>query len=182
MYRRKAIQNKFNQQHNKNSGGSTMNFDFNIGAIVKLGILGTAKPIYRIGKVIEVTPTEVVIIPQLHVYRKKSDDYSAHLDEYCTADAFSEVIHIRRQLIASWTYSKATDIIIKESISDDNFSFFSSKSFSEYTLNSYDNETGLCKGNGTNCRNIEESTTPFFFIQTTSANDGIHHELSHCRF
>ena len=115
-----------------------MNFDFNIGAIVKLGILGTAKPIYRIGKVIEVTPTEVVIIPQLHVYRKKSDDYSAHLDEYCTAD--------------------------------------------EYTLNSYDNETGLCKGNGTNCRNIEESTTPFFFIQTTSANDGIHHELSHCRF
>ena len=57
-----------------------MNFDFNIGAIVKLGILGTAEPIYRIGKVIEVTPTEVVIIPQLHVYRKKSDDYSAHLD------------------------------------------------------------------------------------------------------
>ena len=153
-----------------------MNFDFNIGAIVKLGILGTAEPIYRIGKVIEVTPTEVVIIPQLHVY-------SAHLDEYCTADVLSEVIHIRRQLIACWTYSKATDIIIKESISDDdNFSFWSSKPFSEYTLNSYDNETGLCKGNGTNCRNIEESTTPFFFIQTTSANDGIHHELSHCRF
>jgi hypothetical protein len=153
-----------------------MNFDFNIGAIVKLGILGTAEPIYRIGKVIEVTPTEVVIIPQLHVYRKRE------LDKYCTADAFSEVIHIRRQLIASWTYSKATDIIIKKSISDDNFYFWSPKSFSEYTLNSYDNETGLCKGNGTNCRNIAESTTPFFFIQTTSANDGIHHELSHCRF
>jgi len=153
-----------------------MNFDFNIGAIVKLGILGTAKPIYQIGKVIEVTPTEVVIIPQLHVYRKRE------LDKYCTADAFSEVIHIRRQLIASWTYSKATDIIIKEYISDDNFYFWSPKSFSEYTLNSYDNETGLCKGDGTNCRNIEESTTPFFFIQTTSANDGIHHELSHCRF
>lgn len=154
-----------------------MNFDFNIGAIVKLGILGTAKPLYQIGKVIEVSPTEVVIIPQLHVYRKRE------LDEYCTADAFSEVIHIRRQLIASWTYSKATDIIIKESISDDdNFSFWSSKPFSEYTLNSYDNETRLCKGNGTNCRNIEESTTPFFFVQTTSANDGIHHELSHCRF
>lgn len=154
-----------------------MNFDFNIGAIVKLGILGTAKPLYQIGKVIEVTPTEVVIIPQLHVYRKRE------LDKYCTADAFSEVIHIRRQLIASWTYSKATDIIIKESISDDdNFSFWSSKPFSEYTLNSYDNETRLCKGDGTNCRNIEESTTPFFFIQTTSANDGIHHELSHCRF
>lgn len=72
-----------------------MNFDFNIGAIVKLGILGTAKPLYQIGKVIEVSPTEVVIIPQLHVYRKRE------LDEYCTADAFSEVIHIRRQLIAS---------------------------------------------------------------------------------
>lgn len=40
-----------------------MNFDFNIGAIVKLGILGTAKPLYQIGKVIEVSPTEVVIIP-----------------------------------------------------------------------------------------------------------------------
>lgn len=154
-----------------------MNFDFNIGAIVKLGILGTAKPLYQIGKVIEVSPTEVVIIPQLHVYRKRE------LDEYCTADAFSEVIHIRRQLIASWTYSKATDIIIKESISDDdNFSFWSSKPFSEYTLNSYDNETRLCKGDGTNCRNIAESTPPFFFIQPTSANDGIHHELSHCKF
>lgn len=154
-----------------------MNFDFNIGAIVKLGILGTAKPLYQIGKVIEVSPTEVVIIPQLHVYRKRE------LDEYCTADAFSEVIHIRRQLIASWTYSKATDIIIKESISDDdNFSFWSSKPFSEYTLNSYDNETRLCKGDGTNCRNIAESTTPFFFIQPTSANDGIYHELSHYGF
>lgn len=154
-----------------------MNFDFNIGAIVKLGILGTAKPLYQIGKVIEVSPTEVVIIPQLHVYRKRE------LDEYCTADAFSEVIHIRRQLIASWTYSKATDIIIKESISDDdNFSFWSSKPFSEYTLNSYDNETRLCKGDGNNCRNIAESTTPFFFIQPTSANDGIHHELSHYGF
>lgn len=154
-----------------------MNFDFNIGAIVKLGILGTAKPLYQIGKVIEVSPTEVVIIPQLHVYRKRE------LDEYCTADAFSEVIHIRRQLIASWTYSKATDIIIKESISDDdNFSFWSSKPFSEYTLNSYDNETRLCKGDGTNCRNIAESTTPFFFIQPTSANDGIHNELSHYGF
>lgn len=177
MYRRKAIQNKIQSKHNKNSGGFIMNFDFNIGAIVKLGILGTAKPLYQIGKVIEVSPTEVVIIPQLHVYRKRE------LDEYCTADAFSEVIHIRRQLIASWTYSKATDIIIKESISDDdNFSFWSSKPFSDYTLNLYDKNTGLCKGNGTNCRNIEESTTPFFFIQTTSANDGIHHELSHCRF
>ena len=116
------------------------------------------------------------------MYRKKSDDYSAHLDEYCTADVLSEVIHIRRQLIACWTYSKATDIIITESISDDNFSFWSSKSFSEYTLNSYDNETGLCKGNGTNCHNIKESTTPFFFIQNTSDNDEIHHELSHYRF
>ena len=154
-----------------------MNFDFNIGAIVKLGILGTAKPLYQIGKVIEVSPTEVVIIPQLHVYRKRE------LDEYCTADAFSEVIHIRRQLIASWTYSKATDIIIKESISDDdNFSFWSSKPFSDYTLNLYDKNTGLCKGNGTNCRNIAESTTPFFFIQPASANDGIHHELSHYGF
>ena len=154
-----------------------MNFDFNIGAIVKLGILGTAKPLYQIGKVIEVSPTEVVIIPQLHVYRKRE------LDEYCTADAFSEVIHIRRQLIASWTYSKATDIIIKESISDDdNFSFWSSKPFSEYTLNSYDNETRLCKGDGTNCRNIAESTTPFFFIQPTSANDGSHNEHSHYGF
>ena len=160
-----------------------MNFDFNIGAIVKLGILGTAEPIYRIGKVIEVTPTEVVIIPQLHVYRKKSDDYSAHLDEYCTADVLSEVIHIRRQLIACWTYSKATDIIIKESISDDdNFSFWSSKPFSDYTLNLYDKNTGICKGEGANCRNIVESTSPFFFSQPTSANDGIHHELSHCRF
>lgn len=177
MYRRKAIQNKIQSKHNKNSGGFIMNFDFNIGAIVKLGILGTAKPLYQIGKVIEVSPTEVVIIPQLHVYRKRE------LDEYCTADAFSEVIHIRRQLIASWTYSKATDIIIKESISDDdNFSFWSSKPFSEYTLNSYDNETRLCKGDGTNCRNIAESTTPFFFIQPTSANDGIHNELSHYGF
>lgn len=162
-----------------------MNFDFNIGAIVKLGILGTAEPIYRIGKVIEVTPTEVVIIPQLHVYRKKSDDYSAHLDEYCTADVLSEVIHIRRQLIACWTYSKAYDTTITDFISEADYSSLaniSSKSFSDYTLNLYDKNTGLCKGNGTNCRNIEESTTPFFFIQTTSANDGIHHELSHCRF
>lgn len=156
-----------------------MNFDFNIGAIVKLGILGTAKPLYQIGKVIEVSPTEVVIIPQLHVYRKRE------LDEYCTADAFSEVIHIRRQLIASWTYAKAYDTTITDFISEADYSSLaniSSKSFSDYTLNLYDKNTGLCKGNGTNCRNIEESTTPFFFIQTTSANDGIHHELSHCRF
>lgn len=161
-----------------------MNFNFNIGAIVKLGILGSANPIYRIGKVIEVTPTEVVIIPQLHVYRKSDSSYPC-LDEYCTADALSEVIHIRRQLIASWTYSKATDIIIKESISDDNSSFsnlLSSKSFSEYTLNSYDKDTSLCKGDGANCCDIAESTTPFFFIQTTSANDGIQREHSHCRF
>lgn len=158
-----------------------MNFDFNIGAIVKLGIFGFATPLYKLGKVIEVTPTEVVIVPQLNVCRE-SDNGPSSFDEYCTADVLSEVIHIRRQLIACWTYSKATDIIITESISDDNFSFWSSKSFSEYTLNSYDNETGLCKGNGTNCHNIKESTTPFFFIQTTSANDGIHHELSHCRF
>ena len=44
-----------------------MNFDFNIGAIVKLGIFGFATPLYKLGKVIEVTPTEVVIVPQLNV-------------------------------------------------------------------------------------------------------------------
>lgn len=156
-----------------------MNFDFNIGAIVKLGILGTAKPLYQIGKVIEVTPTEVVIIPQLHVYRKRE------LDKYCTADALHEVLHIRRQLIAYWTYAKAYDTTITDFISEANYSSLaniSSKSFSDYTLNLYDKNTGICKGEGANCRNIVESTSPFFFSQPTSANDGIHHELSHCRF
>ena len=60
--------------------------------------------------------------------------------------------------------------------------FISSKSFSDYTLNLYDKNTGICKGEGANCRNIVESTSPFFFSQPTSDNDGIHHELSHYRF
>ena len=147
-----------------------MNFDFNIGAIVKLGIFGFATPLYKLGKVIEVTPTEVVIVPQLNVYRE-SDNGPSSLDEYCTADALHEVLHIRRQLIAYWTqanYSSLANI--------------SSKSFSDYTLNLYDKNTGICKGEGANCCNIVESTSPFFFSQLTSANDGIHHELSHCRF
>ena len=74
-----------------------MNFDFNIGAIVKLGIFGFATPLYKLGKVIEVTPTEVVIVPQLNVCRE-SDNGPSSFDEYCTADALHEVLHIRRQL------------------------------------------------------------------------------------
>lgn len=50
-----------------------MNFDFNIGAIVKLGIFGFATPLYKLGKVIEVTPTEVVIVPQLNVCRESDN-------------------------------------------------------------------------------------------------------------
>ena len=82
-----------------------MNFDFNIGAIVKLGIFGFATQLYKLGKVIEVTPTEVVIVPQLNVCRE-SDNGPSSFDEYCTADALHEVLHIRRQLIAYWTYAK----------------------------------------------------------------------------
>lgn len=59
-----------------------MNFDFNIGAIVKLGIFGFATPLYKLGKVIEVTPTEVVIVPQLNVCRE-SDNGPSSFDEYC---------------------------------------------------------------------------------------------------
>lgn len=161
-----------------------MNFDFNIGAIVKLGIFGFATPLYKLGKVIEVTPTEVVIVPQLNVCRE-SDNGPSSFDKYCTADALHEVLHIRRQLIAYWTYAKAYDTTITDFISEADYSSLaniSSKSFSDYTLNLYDKNTGICKGEGANCHNIVESTSPFFFSQPTSANDGIHHELSHCRF
>ena len=108
-----------------------MNFDFNIGAIVKLGIFGFATPLYKLGKVIEVTPTEVVIVPQLNVCRE-SDNGPSSFDEYCTADALHEVLHIRRQLIAYWTYAKAYDTTITDFISEANYSSLaniSSKSF-----------------------------------------------------
>lgn len=127
-----------------------MNFDFNIGAIVKLGIFGFATPLYKLGKVIEVTPTEVVIVPQLNVCRE-SDNGPSSFDEYCTADALHEVLHIRRQLIAYWTYAKAYDTTITDFISEADYSSLaniSSKSFSDYTLNLYDKNTGICKGEG----------------------------------
>lgn len=160
-----------------------MNFDFNIGSIVKFGLFGFATPIYQVGKVINVTPTEIVIIPQLKVYKKSASSYSlryAPLNEYCTADDLSEVIHIRRQLIISWTYSKANDEAIKESISEDDSSIkslMSHKCFSDYTINMYDEKTSICKGNGPNCNNIDESKEPFFFTPPISTNKDMSQEF-----
>lgn len=161
-----------------------MNFNFNIGSIVKFGLLGFAAPIYQVGKVSKVTPNEIVIIPQLKVYQKSASGVSsryAHLNEYCTADDLSEVIHIRRQLIISWTYSKATDEAIKESISEDDCSIrnlMSNKHFSDYTLNMYNKETGICKGKGTNCYTIDESKEPFFFALPVSTNKDMSQKIS----
>ena len=137
-----------------------MNLNFNIGSIVKFELSGFSEPIVKIGKVIDVNSTEVVIIPQLHVYRLNKSYGNDVLDMYCTADD-DYIIHIRRSLIATWTYAKANDIEIREFISESDvhsvLTVEPTKRFNDYNINQYDHETGFHKGDGRNCSLIKEA-------------------------
>lgn len=138
-----------------------MNLNFNFNSIIKFELMGFAEPIYKIGKVTNVDSTEVAIIPQLKVYRNVHGSIHGRLDQYCTADDDC-VVHIRRSLIASWCYAKATDIEIRKFISESDVQFSiqntgSTKKFEDYTFNEYNRVTGFHKGNGRSCALIKEA-------------------------
>ena len=159
MYRRKAIQV---QNTNFNSlRYFFMNLNFNLRSIIKFELMGFPNPVYRLGKVIDVNSTEVVIIPQLKVYRKVKNFTYEDIDPYCSADDDC-IIHIRRKLIFSWQYARATDLIITDYISESHTAISGeiagiTKNFNDYKFNFYDHETGLCKGDGSNCSYIKEA-------------------------
>ena len=54
-----------------------MRLNFKIGAIVKFELYGFGEPVYKVGKVTNVTPGEVTILPQLKVYRKNENSSSS---------------------------------------------------------------------------------------------------------
>lgn len=136
-----------------------MNLNFRLHSIIKFELMGFAEPVYKIGKVKNVNATEVVIIPQMKVYRKVQDSSFPKLDLYCTADDDCDV-HIRRSLISAWEYAKATDPEIHKHISENYVSslYFPQKNFSEYTFNHYDYRTGFYKGDGNSCAYIAEES------------------------
>ena len=139
-----------------------MRLNFKIGAIVKFELYGFGEPVYKVGKVTNVTPGEVTILPQLKVYRKNENSSFEKLDLFCTADDDCAV-HIRRKLISSWSYVKAIDCAIEKSISERTdvrrnwMDLPNPKRFGDYTFNEYDQRTGFCKGNGFSCFEIEEA-------------------------
>ena len=78
-----------------------MKLRFNVGAIVELSLLPNPSNQKITGKVINVTPDEIEVCPQLRVYRRNGNHDT--LDSSVSADA-TYTLHIRRSLISYWRY------------------------------------------------------------------------------
>lgn len=122
-----------------------MKLRFNEGAIVEFTVIGFCKTTIT-GKVVDVLEDEVIICMQAHIEKKQKPvlwgEKKEWFEELYTADT-DQIIHLNRQMIVSWRYIKATELMTARVVTSG-------------SLNYYDKETGYCKGKGKYFGNVEE--------------------------
>ena len=143
-----------------------MKLCFKLDSIIRFTLLGCGTPIVHIGKVIDVTPDSVKILPQLKVYGGNTWESVAksfrHEESYfknyiCTADS-KDPIYLRRSLIMSWEYAHPTDENITKTLGktlSDYYRFNNEEYRGKYTINQY--KDGIFIGDGPDCSWMEES-------------------------
>ena len=146
-----------------------MKLRFNLGAIVELNLLPFPESQKITGKVISVTPDEVEVCPQLRVHRNIIE-YD-RLDTTVSADA-QYTIHIKRKLIAHWSYAKVVSLNnLGVSVKDKTSLFLGpyDVTIDDCTLNHYDSN-GFFKGHGPYCGDIEEEDSTIIIINPDIKN------------
>lgn len=122
-----------------------MKLRFNIGAIIKLDVIGYSMSI--VGKVLDVHPDEITLVLQKRVSAGAPLDYSIPNEDRLSADT-DKVIHIDRDNRFIWRYALVSDIPIEDTIL-----CLSKKELSNLILNQYSN-SGRCFGTGKSCENM----------------------------
>ncbi len=138
-----------------------MKLRFKKGAVVKLELIGSGYPICKVGKVQEVFEDEVVLIEQISVEKKSTNnnefDYmNFHYDLTKTRDG--KTMHINRALIASWEYANrnTASMSILLDNTDNNTTF------------TYYDKDGYCYGDGTDFSNIPDNPSNYILVPSSS--------------
>ena len=126
------------------------------GAVVKLELIGTGEPIFKVGKVDNVLDDEVVLIEQISIKLEEENGECTFMnylyDPKRTVDG--KTSHINRALIASWEYASRNTAAR---------SSYENPDLSNATFTYYD-ENGYCYGDGMDFSNITESLSSYIVV------------------
>lgn len=129
-------------------------------AVIRVEIIGTGKPFYKVGKVANVFEDEVVLVEQIGIkVKEKYDDWLPGVQEYeydqkRTIDG--KEIHVNRALIASWEYvTKDVAMILPHSLEK--------QDLEKATITYYD-ENGYCHGEETDFGDIPDSSSSYIAV------------------
>ena len=129
-------------------------------AVIRVEIIGTGKPFYKVGKVANVFEDEVVLVEQIGIkVKEKYDDWLPGVQEYeydqkRTIDG--KEIHVNRALIASWEYvTKDVAMILPHSLEK--------QDLEKATITYYD-ENGYSYGDGTDFGDIPDSSSSYIIV------------------
>lgn len=147
-----------------------MKLRFKKGAVVRFELIGTADPIYKVGKVENVFDDEVVLVEQIGIEKEeKSDEFfglpTSTYDQTRCIDGKKS--HINRALIASWEYANRATAARSPIMKPD---------LTKATITYYD-ENGYCFGDGVDFGNIPDSSSKYLIVgKPNDDSDGL--ELS----
>lgn len=129
-------------------------------AVIRLELIGTGKPFYKVGKVANVFEDEVVLVEQIGIkVKEKYDDWLPGVQEYeydqkRTIDG--KEIHVNRALIASWEYvTKDVAMILPH--------LLEKQDLEKATITYYD-ENGYCYGEKTDFGDIPDSSSSYIAV------------------
>lgn len=127
-------------------------------AVIRLELIGTGKPFYKVGKVANVFEYEVVLVEQIGIkVKEKYNDWLPGVQEYDQKRTIDgKEIHVNRALIASWEYvTKDVAMILPH--------LLEKQDLEKATITYYD-ENGYCYGEKTDFGDIPDSSSSYIAV------------------